>query len=130
MSRNTLPIVGMYYRPPAKALIAALPIGTRLYLIAEPENQYDKNAIAVYIHSSDIPVGSHATLEKTLPPFGYDLGRVLTQEAWHLGYIPKNFAAELRSSGAIEPDLPYEVAFSTSAAGEPRVRREEPFPIS
>ena len=47
MPMNTFPIVGAYYHPPAKALIDALAVDTPLLLIAEPDNAYDPNAIAV-----------------------------------------------------------------------------------
>ena len=125
MSTNTLPIVGMFYRPPAKALIDVLAVGTPLLLIAEPDNAYDPNAIAVWLHSRDIPEASHPMLEETLPPFGKSLEEVLSEEEWHLGYIAKEMAAQLRQCGAVGTDKAVEVTFATSASGAPRVRFAE-----
>jgi len=129
MSTNTLPIVGAFYRPPAKALLDALPIGTPLYLLAEPDNQYDPNAVAVYLRSSDIPPQSQDKLMETLPPFGFDLETILLQDSWHLGYIPKEMAKVLRETGQILDEAPIDVSFSTSASGAPRIRRDQPFDI-
>jgi hypothetical protein len=125
MPTNTLPIVGAFYRPPAKALIEALSIGTPLELIAEPDNQYDPNAIAVYLRTVDIPPNAYDKLEEILPPYGYSLEQVMNEEIFHLGYIPKEFAAKLAPGFGTEP---MEVTFSLSSNGAPRVRREEPFP--
>lgn len=126
MSTNTLPIVGAFYRPPAKLLLDCLSIGTPLFLLAEPDNQYDPNAVAVYLESHNIPVESHAKLEEELPPFGQSLDSVLGQDQWHLGYIPKEFAAQLRASETVVPNTPVDVTFSVSANGAPRVRFGEP----
>ena len=125
---NTLPIVGAFYRPPAKALIEILPIGTPLFLIAEPDNPYDPNAIAVFLESANIPDAAQATLEETLPPFGFSVEQVLSQPAWHLGYLPKEMAAKITTAGIIGTD-PFEVTFSTSANGAPRIRSTEPFDV-
>jgi hypothetical protein len=125
MPTNTLPIVGAFYRPPAKALIEALSIGTPLQLIAEPDNQYDPNAIAVYLCTTDIPDNAYDKLEEILPPYGYSLEQVMNEEYWHLGYVPKELAAKL--VGTLGPE-PMSVTFSLSSNGAPRVRREEPFP--
>ena len=126
MSTNTLPIVGMFYRPPAKVLIENLAIGTPLFLLAEPDNQFDPNAVAVYLESHNIPEAAHASLEEALPAFGFSLDAVLGQDQWHLGYIPKDFAAQLRQTETVIPNLPVDVTFSTSANGSPRVRFTEP----
>ena len=125
MAGNTFPIVGAFYRPPAKALIEALAVGTPLMLLAEPENEFDKNAVAVWLKSSDIPEASKEKLEESLPPFGFDMEKITAQDSWHLGYIPKEMAAMLRSSGAVGTEEPVNVTFSTSTTGAPRVRFEE-----
>ena len=64
-------------------------------------------------------------LEETLPPFGKSLEEVLSEEEWHLGYIAKEFAAQLRQCGAVDTDMAVEVTFATSANGSPRVRFAE-----
>lgn len=123
LSMSTYPLVGAFYRPPAKALIDVLPIGTPLTLIAEPENQYDPNAVAVWLYSRDIPEGAaHDKLSETLPAFGTDLDTVLSQEAWHLGYIAKEMAKQLRENDVVPIDSPIEGSFSLSSGGAPRVR--------
>lgn len=129
MPTNTLPIVGAFYRPPAKALIEVLAVGTPLQLIAEPDNQYDPNAIAVWLETANVPAGAETRLEELLPQFGMDMETILSETAWHLGYVPKEMAAKLKASGAIEDGHPYDVTFSTSASGAPRVRSVAPFDI-
>ena len=126
MAYATLPIVGAFYRPPAAKLIESLPIGTPLFLMAEPDNQYDANAVAVYLESHNIPEASHSLLEESLPPFGFDLDTVLGQEQWHLGYVPKEFAALLRGRNIIVPNTPMDVTFAVAPDGKPRVRFVEP----
>ena len=129
MATNTLPIVGAYFRPPAKVLIEVLSIGTPLELIAEPDNIYDPNAIAVWLNSSHIPPEAYSRLEELLPPFGYSLEDVMNEEYWHLGYVPKELAKRLRETQAIDTSEPMAVTISLSSNGAPRVRRAEPFPI-
>lgn len=132
MATNTLPIVGSFYGPqrgsPSKALIAALSVGTPLFLIAEPENPADPNAVAVYVESAQIPVAGHPLLEEALPEFGFTVEQILDQDAWHLGYVPKEMAAKLKAQGVVG-DEPFPVTFSTSANGAPRVRAVEPFDV-
>lgn len=125
MPTNTLPIVGAYHRPPARILIASLPIGTPLFLLAEPDNQYDPNAIQVFLESQNIPAASHAELERELPNAGFSLDTVIAQDQWHLGYIPKEFAAQLRATDTVVPNVPVDVTFSTAPNGAPRVRFTE-----
>lgn len=122
MSTNTLPIVGAYFRPPAKILIESLAVGTPLYLLAEPDNHVDPNAVAVYVEASNIPETAHAFLEEILPQCGFTLDAVLGQETWHLGYIPKDFAKQLRESGTVPEGVPLDVTFATNVTGAPRVR--------
>lgn len=126
--RNTLkmsahPIVGMFYRPPAKALMDVLRNGTPLTLIAEPDNDFDPNAIAVWLYSRDIPEGAaHAQLLETLPPFGFTLDKVLAEEAWQLGYVKKEMAKELREADLVPIDNPVEGVLVFSPSGAPMVR--------
>ena len=130
MSYTRLPIVGMFYGPqrgsPSQALVNALAIGTPLYLLAEPDNPADPNAVAVYVRSADIPEGAYDALRESLPPFGFDLDQILDGEAWHLGYVPKNFAAQLRLANVVPDDTRVDVSFATGTDGSPRVAFEEP----
>jgi hypothetical protein len=101
MPHSILPIVGGYYRPPAALVLASLPIGAPLFLCAEPDNAVDPNAVAVWILSETIPASAHANLEARLPDFGFTLDSFLAVEQWHLGYIPKDFAARLKAEGVV-----------------------------
>jgi|SRR6267154_1348617 len=48
-------LVGAHFRPPAKFLLAALPSGTKLLLVPEPENPYDASAVKVLLpHSPEL----------------------------------------------------------------------------
>lgn len=126
MSYTTLPIVGAFHRPPAQALIDVLAVGTPLFLMAEPTNAYDANAIQVYLESHNIPAEAHPSLEEAIARFGLDLDTVLSQDQWHLGYVPKEFAAQLRAAGTIMPNIPMDVEFALSSEGKPRVKFSEP----
>ena len=119
---QSLPIVGAYYRPPAKALIDALAVGTPLMLMAEPENPYDPFAVAVWLNTSDIPVSANAKLEETLPQFGHDLSSIQAEPCWHLGYVPKEMARTLRENGTVPLNTTVSGKFATAANGAPRVR--------
>lgn len=120
---TTLPIKGSYYRPPAKALLDSLPVGTLLTLLAEPDNEFDPNAIAIFLASANVPVTSHPALRAALGPFGTSLEEVLDIEWHHLGYIPKESAAELRAHGF--PDTEVQGEFTVSARGAPLVRFDD-----
>lgn len=91
----TLPLVGDYFRPPAKAIIQNLPAETPLYLEREPENPYDENAVKVLVLTEDIPIENHESLEASSAPFGYSLEEILAEPSWHLGYVAKEFAVFL-----------------------------------
>lgn len=129
MPYHTLPIVGAHFGPtrgsPSKVLISALAVGTPLLLIAEPENPADVNAVAVWLKSEKIPESGHALLEEGLPSFGFSLDQILAQDAWHLGYIPKEIAARLRAEGVVPLEGHVEVEFSTGTNGGPRVRFQD-----
>lgn len=91
---TSAPLVGMHFRPPARAILNALGAGHPLYLKPEPENPYDPNAIAVWFdaetirHSSD----TQTELETTLPPMGGDLEELFDRRYWHIGYMAKEHA--------------------------------------
>lgn len=132
MATNTLPIVGSFYGPqrgsPSPALVNCLAIGTPLFLIAEPDNPADPNAIAVYVESENLTPQMQNYLEENLGAFGFTLEQILAQDAWHLGYIPKQMAAKLTEQGFLG-SAPYPVTFSTGTNGGPRVRSTEPFNV-
>ena len=119
----TFPIVGAFYRPPAKALLAVLPVGTPLILCAEPDNPADPNAIAVWLLTASIPDTSLAVLDGELGAFGKTLSDVVDMESHHVGYIPKEVAAKLRYDGfPVQTSVPG--TFSCTTSGAPMVRFE------
>jgi hypothetical protein len=112
----------MFYRPPAKALLDVLPVGAPLMLLAEPTNENDPNAIAVWLDAEAIPEAAYEKLSDLLIAYGFDLENVLAQKSWHVGYIPRDLAAALRAEGTVPSDEPVNVTFSVSPSGAPRVR--------
>lgn len=94
-SSTITPIVGAHYRPPAKAILSVLPAGAPLWLQPEPTNEFDPNAIKVIVHTDAIPESQLGELELRASGFGYSLEQIQAELAWHLGYIPKDRAAEL-----------------------------------
>ena len=112
------PTVGAHFRPPAKAILATLPAGHPLILRAEPLNPYDPNAIMVLLRSDTIPVELHADLSLQAADFGYSIDEILAEHEWHLGYIPRAQAQELRESGEIVvgTDRPAKFTFTASGA--------------
>lgn len=94
MASNSVPLMGAHFRPPAKALIQALPSDHPLSLRPEPTNPYDPNAVAVWLDASTIDEDTLAQeLAFTLPPQGQDVEALLDQRWWQLGYLAKEKAA-------------------------------------
>jgi hypothetical protein len=118
------PIVGAFYRPPAKLICESLPVGTPLFLSAEPDNAYDPNAIAVWVLSEEIPPSAHLKLEVELPNFGLDLDTFLAADQWHLGYVPKELAKLLKQDGIVTNDSALVGHFTLSNAGKPQIMIE------
>lgn len=117
MASTTFPIVGAYYRPPAKAILDHLPVGCPLLLCAEPDNPADPNAIAVEIRGDNIPETEE--LEIAVSGYGFSVPELRSNPTVKLGYIPREMAAVERARG-FDGEVPAE--FSVSANGAPRVR--------
>lgn len=121
---SNFPIVGARFRPPALALIQGLPPETNLYLRAEPQNPYDENAIQVFLKSEDL---QNLTEEETenlnqeLASSGKDLEEILSEEEWHLGYVPKDLAQNLRLNSLVEISQEYQGKFSINFRGQPQI---------
>jgi hypothetical protein len=143
-TQRTYPIVGSFYRPPAKAILSVLSVGAQLTLRNDPYGTVcgvthtDPTAIAVYVDSNQVPDGEDLRLAGGECGFRIDEERmddpedwariVLDQPEWHLGYIPKVEAARLRLAGdtpatfAIGIDGKYLV---TIDEGSEELRRQE-----
>lgn len=118
ISSHTYPIVGAFYRPPAQAILKVLPVGTKLTLIPEPENEFDSNAIAIYLNSSQLSSLSDSAkmlLATEALNSGILLEEVLAKPEHHLGYIPRAIAAKLKLSSELS------AKFTTSLDGKPAV---------
>jgi hypothetical protein len=87
MPSHSVPLVGMHFRPPAKAILQVLPSGCPLQVVPEPDNPYDANALAVMVATGDIPPLAHEDLAGIAAPFGFDLPSILVEPVWHLGYV-------------------------------------------
>jgi hypothetical protein len=111
-----VPLVGAYFRPPAKLLLSIMPTGAKLELRPEPSNPYDPNAIAVWAAASSISLERLQSKEEELQGAGDcpDFGNQEEVEAWrttprHLGYVARKdtakvFALAMGSDDSI--DLP------------------------
>lgn len=99
MSSLRIPLVGAFYRPPAKSILQASPSGMRLYLIPEPQNEYDQNAIAVNIRVSELPADRMEVLRDLLPSQGFEWEEIAQIDSVHVGYVKKEWAAEIKQGG-------------------------------
>lgn len=118
---ESYPIVGSFYRPPAKALIQSLPVGTPLTVRAEPDNPVDPNAIAVWLKSKDLTEAALAELDMLLSGFGYTIQQILDSKEWQLGYLPKEIAEVLRGNDSVKAGEDIQGTFRCAASGAPRV---------
>lgn len=121
MNRQTFPIVGAYYRPPAKAILEVLASGAQLILRPEPDNPSDPNAIQVIVHGRTLAALSDKAKEalaEVLPLWGCTLDEALACEEIHLGFIPRTHSAavaqQLHGASALG-------ALCFAATGQPQV---------
>lgn len=108
----TWPIVGMYFRPPAQAIIDVLPSGCALILEPEPTNEFDPNALRILVETKNIPEEKHEMLNERALSFGFAIEDILAEKRWHLGYLPKTIAA--RICGGIPGAVPGTLSFNGS----------------
>lgn len=127
MTTHTLPIVGAYYRPPAKLLLDFIPVGAAMHLHADPGGTYcganhdDPTAVAVFLNTEAIP--ENPDLDLRLAGYGFTVAELQAEPWLHVGYIPKELAAELAAVD-FPPDADVPASFSVSGRGSPRVRFE------
>lgn len=115
----TFLIVGAHYRPPAKAILSILPVECPLEITPEPENEHDPNAVKVSILTENIPPEQHTELGLISQNYGYSLDDILRENEWHLGYIPREYAATL---SPILQDYNGEGKLSFDLTGKPTVK--------
>ena len=139
MTSHIVPLVGMHFRPPAKAILSILPSRTPLRVVPEPDNPHDANALRVEVAREDIPAdpGAREALASAALPFGFDLPAIDAEDSWHLGYIKATEAAWLAPLVATNMAAQYDdqcggesswcpgsLAFDST--GKPAVRLELP----
>lgn len=89
-------IVGMHFRPPAKAVMAHLPAGASLLLVREPENPYDPNAIKVLVGTDAIPATQAESFAEACATMGREPEDFYDHDGpFHLGYIQAAHAKDV-----------------------------------
>lgn len=103
------PLVGMHFRPPAKAILGCLPQGAELRLLREPGNEFDPNAIQVWCKSTAIPESQLPDLDLQSTGFGFSAKDIMGQEEWWLGFIaskpPKGAAQGNKYAPELAPKM-------------------------
>ena len=95
-------IVGMHFRPPAKAVLEHLPAGAELVLRNEDDNPYDEFAIQVLVSPKAVPEGEWDALREECFSMGQDWdGLVALGEALQLGFC---ISANNKKLGAWTPN--------------------------
>lgn len=107
------PIVGAFFRPPAKTIVSLMQLGHELILDPEPDNEYDPNAIRVCVRlkSINIDEADYERVEDELMRFGAswkdlmkdEFGNEVDDPIFHLGYIPRSGAKTAKIDG--EPSI-------------------------
>jgi hypothetical protein len=102
------PLVGAHFRPPAKAILAALPAATPLILEREHNNPYDPNAVKVLVEPKHIPESQYDDLTMVAQGYGFTAEEICAEPKWHLGYIaakpPKGRSGTLAATVASHMD--------------------------
>ena len=93
MTLNKVPLVGMYFRPPAQIVLKGLLGGSHLTLTPEPENPYDSNAIRVECNPNDMEPEYKESIREQLEGYGKTLEELLAEPSIHLGYVAKTHTA-------------------------------------
>jgi hypothetical protein len=109
MQIHLSPIVGSFFRPPAKTILGLLQAGHDLILDPEPDNQYDPNAIRVCVrlNSIEVPADEMDAIEDELMKYGAtwadlskdDFGKPVDDPIFHLGYVPRSGAKTAKIDG-------------------------------
>jgi len=140
MPQVTSPIMGAYYRPPAKAILDHLAAGQALVLRADPYGETagtehnDPTAIAVFlvpdeqmrarfIDSDGQYTRAGAALSEALGGYGYTVEEIIHEKEWHVGYVKKEIAAEI---GGLPESEDVAGSFRVGGQGGARVVFETP----
>lgn len=110
-------LVGMHFRPPAKAVLASLPQGAELKLMREPFNEHDIAAVAVWVRIAQVPKEQYSLLELAAQGHGFSLDEVLARSEHQLGYI-----ASVKLPKGMEPNglsMAPAIAFKLDASPAP-----------
>ena len=117
---NPLPIVGMYFSPPAQLIVDNLPVGAKLYLTPEPDNLHDPNAVAVWVKTEEIPPSALTGILREVAFFGISKQDFLSTEDYQLGYIARNVAQALRETDTVPLNTFIEAQLALNPSGQPR----------
>lgn len=122
MTSKTFPIRGAYHHPPANEILPRLSVGTPLYILAEPQNPYDVNAIQVWL-PLDALKDDDSDMDSVLAGSGTSIAELKAEQtALMVGYIGKEFAAELRQDLDFALD-PVPATYSVGANGKSHLVR-------
>lgn len=86
LSKLSIPLVGMHFRPPAKEVLSVLVNGTELILRPEPTNEYDMNAVMVLVDMAEFPVAKIDLLQVVIGN-KWDACEICAQGLFQLGYL-------------------------------------------
>lgn len=137
-SLSTL-LVGAFARRGAKALLAHLPSEAALWLVKEPQNEYDPSALRVELRDlSQVPESEIAALSQELEEFGLTLedlaDTIFLDGGLHLGYVAATGGKPLAKAGLQVGNLDFgramgqaseaKASLAFSPEGAPMVRME------
>lgn len=140
---RTYPLVGMHFRPPAKAIVAKAPMGLALRLVPDRANPYDENAVAVFTAAGALAGMTTAQLEamgQEATGMGYDSSGLIEgmdgkgEGVWQLGFLaakmPKGYPEGTRLNaelaGRIAPEgIAARLGFDAQGRAEVQVAEED-----
>lgn len=128
----TIPLVGQNFVPPARQVISVLPLGTKLFLYPEDDNEYDSNAVRVVVDMADYPIIKLPLLQTALLGTNFDACELCIQGPLKLGYLaatgkatakgsPGNQGARLLASTMDNGFNGLEATLSAAPDGSPQV---------
>lgn len=113
---------GMHFYPPAKLLITMLPTGCALQLEREPGNEYDANAIKVWLEPGSIPeehLAAGGDFEFKLAGYGRSLEEFMETPQIMMGHIARELAEHI--APLLDAGRSASAKFAVSGAGKPQV---------